>query len=132
MEPEPEPQRPGFGLPQLVMCTGLVLLCVLSLYGNWLALGFLVMLAGAGMCYYAQSRWEEGHQAWAVDHEEWKAIQTKVWLQWRAKQKLWPCPTCGKRSCSNQHSETDTVIARTGRGRYEASPSFPLNLILMG
>lgn len=120
VEPVIEPQRPKGGKGLAVSLGGLLLMGALSSYGQWGCLGMLVIIAGLVMWYFTMKDWQSEQYEWAMEHEEWKATQTQAWLQQRAKGELWPCPTCGKRSCPNQHSETDTVITRTGRGRYEA------------
>lgn len=118
IEPEPEPERPRGPAPA-VMCAGILLMIALG-QSVGMVLGLVMTFGGLLWWYSSMSEWQRDQQEWAIEHEEWKNVQTQVWLQERAKGQLWPCPTCGKRSCSNQHSDTETVISRTGRGRYEA------------
>lgn len=119
--PPPEP-KPDTTKGVLVMLGG-ALIGVIGLSGNALygavaTIGLIVFIAGLVIHGRAQNRLSAARMRWRQAHEVWKAEQTKVWLQHRSRAELWPCPTCGDLSCSNQHSSTTTY--RTGRRRYSS------------
>jgi hypothetical protein len=74
----------------------------------------------AGVVARSRFRRELGaaRMQWRRTFDAWKAEQTRVWLQHRSRADLWPCPTCGDLSCSNQHSSTRTY--RKGPRRFDS------------
>lgn len=78
--------------------------------------GILIAFAAGIWASIEYLRWRAEWDKGALVHQQWKAEQTQLWLRARANAELWPCPSCGSLSCSNQHSTTTTV--RTGRGRF--------------
>lgn len=108
---------------------GAVLLFVLAavLHLPLLALVGVVALIGvAALGYRLKDRQLRVDQGWRAQVQAWKDAQTQAWLQRRAVGELWPCPTCGTLSCSNQHSTTTTSTVRVGRFYSSRSHSDPV------
>lgn len=115
-EPPEPPARPDWA------CLPVVVGIVLAVAGHSIAVlaafGGLVGAGGALVWIYLFWRWETLLRQWAILDEQWMAVQTQEWLQRRAQGLLWPCPTCAKLSCSNQHSVTHTETRRGLGGVY--------------
>lgn len=117
--PPAEPGPQSRLLPWLVGLAGVAVFVLAVTFGGaatgvGMALGATTIIAAVLLSATPQLREERAQAKWQAQMQAWKDDQTEAWLTARNSGKTWPCPTCGSRSCTNQHSRTHTVGTKFG------------------